>query len=736
MLTMHQDFLSTLNNEQRNAVTVDTGPTLILAGAGSGKTRVLAGRAVHLIEHSRVPASSIAVMTFTNKAAQELRGRLAEYLSGKPDLPWAGTFHSFCVRLMRSYSNACGVPPDFSIYDEEDSVRVISELMHERQLSNEGVTARQVKSLISRIKNGGKFDHRNPIARLTEQLLEYYQERLRSAAAFDFDDLLLVPLECMKQNEAFRTLLQHKYDHLLIDEFQDTNQVQFELACLIASPQNNLFAVGDDDQSIYSWRGANYRNLLDFGKKLPGARILRLERNYRSTQQILDAANDIISASSHRHEKKLWTERISGEKVTLRSYGRPADEANEIIAEIEHIRQKQGLSLSNFAILFRTNAISRYFEEVLVQHRLPYTVVGGLKFYERKEVKDLIAYLRVISNPYDEQAWTRVLRELAPGVGQTSIDKLIGSCRGSSLGCSALLDVSWVVSTLSGSPRAKAQEFIARIVELRAISESLKLSEVVDKALVASGMETRYSELEDQDSRDRLENLRQFQTGAWERSQQMPELTLSEFLSDLALVSDIDELESNSDRLPLMTIHSAKGLEFSVVFVVGVEENIIPHSRSMESSEAIDEERRLLYVAMTRAKDRLYLSYSEARPLNGRLEYQLPSRFLSDIDPTRLRGAGVPSRSSFRYVSTDEERAISYSVPRTSRTLERQSSLRGSVKSSIEFRIGDVVEHAEFGIGTVTAKSGDLDSLKVRVAFSGYGSKLLAVKFANLKKLS
>jgi DNA helicase-2/ATP-dependent DNA helicase PcrA len=384
----HTEFLRTLNENQRDAVTAPLGPSLVLAGAGSGKTRVLTGRAVHLIRELHASPSSIAVMTFTNKAARELKERLTEYMEGSTDLPWAGTFHSFCVRILRQYGHIAGMSRDFTIYDEDDSQRVVNELLRERQIMREGITPRQIRSAISRIKNGSKMDHRTPVATIADEIYDEYRSRLSTANAYDFDDLLLIPLELMKQKDEFRELLQKKFDHLLIDEFQDTNQVQFDLACMIASPQNNVFAVGDDDQSIYSWRGANYRNVLDFGKKLENARIYRLEQNYRSTQPILDAANDVIAASTHRHEKTLWTKRKSGEKVTLRSFGRPADEANEIISLIDANRQKHGLSLKDFAILYRTNAISRYFEEVLVQHRIPYTVVGGLKFYERKEIKD------------------------------------------------------------------------------------------------------------------------------------------------------------------------------------------------------------------------------------------------------------------------------------------------------------------------------------------------------------
>jgi len=731
----HREFLESLNEEQYAAVTAVLGPALVLAGAGSGKTRALTGRAMHLIREMHVPAPAIAVMTFTNKAARELKERLASFLGEGEALPWAGTFHGFCVQILRQHGHVAGLSREFTIYDEDDSQSLVSELLRERRYVRDGITPRQVRGALSRKKNGSRMDPRSPLTAIAEELYEDYCARLRAANAYDFDDLLLVPLEIMRANEEFRGRLQRRYDHLLIDEFQDTNQVQFELACLIAAPQNNLFAVGDDDQSIYSWRGANYRNILDFTKKLEGSKLFRLERNYRSTQPILDAANDVIAASTHRHQKKLWTERSTGEKVTLRSYGRPADEANEIVGEIEFLRQKRGLGLRDFAILFRTNAISRYFEEVLIQQRIPYTVVGGVKFYERKEIKDFIAYLRVVANPLDEQAWQRTLRELADGVGATTIERLLDAAKSYPERSAKLLDKDWVLTVATGAPRVKIGEFVERLGHVRTFSAQATISETVDRALKDSGIERMYEQQDDDDGRDRLDNLRQFATGAWERLQQRPELTLAEYLTELALVSDIDELGENADRLALMTIHAAKGLEFAVVFVAGVEENLLPHARSLESVEALDEERRLLYVAMTRAKDRLYLSYAEARPMNGRLEFQTPSRFLSDIEHTRLRGGGVPAKSNIRYVADDEapfeRRAVRQSFPE-----RRPPTLKPATPGGIEFRIGDVVEHSEFGIGTVTAKSGDMDTLKVRVAFSGFGSKLLAVKYANLKKLS
>ncbi|MCB9357127.1 MAG: UvrD-helicase domain-containing protein [Calditrichaeota bacterium] len=729
-------FLEGLNDAQRDAVTAETGPALVLAGAGSGKTRVLTGRALYLIERLHANPASIAVMTFTNKAARELRERLGGFEQSGRGLPWAGTFHGFCVQLLRQYGPRAGLSRDFTIYDEEDSQRAVTEILRERQFVREGMTPRQIRSVISRIKNGGKVDPRQPIVRIAEEIYEDYCVRLRQANAYDFDDLLQTPLELMKSSDEFRDILQKRFDHVLIDEFQDTNLVQFELACQIALPQNGVFAVGDDDQSIYSWRGANYRNILEFSKRLSGARVFRLEQNYRSTKHILDAANDVIAASVHRHEKTLWTDRKGGDKVTLRSHSRPADEANEIVGEIEHICAKRNLTYKDFAILFRTNAVSRYFEEVMVQQRIPYNVVGGLRFYERKEIKDLIAYLRVLANPQDEQAWARVFRELAPGVGATTIERVISAARSSGRGLASLSDPDFLAANSSGAPRVKLLEYVSPMAALRARLGELNMSETVDEALVASGLVAIYEAQDDDEARERLDNLRQFATGAWERTQATPTIALSDFLSDLALVSDIDELEDRAERVTLMTIHAAKGLEFPVVFVAGLEENLLPHARSLESVEALEEERRLLYVAMTRAMDKLYLSYSETRPLNGRLEFQSPSRYLADIHVDRLRGTGVPQRPSLRYVSMDNPEFTSDTSQEIRAPKHAWRVPAASTASRIEFRIGDVVEHQEFGVGTVTAKSGDLDSLKVRVTFTGFGSKLLAVKYANLKKLS
>lgn len=715
----------------------DDGPTLVLAGAGSGKTRVLTGRAFYLIAERRVNPDAIAVVTFTNKAARELRERLSHLLGDSGTLPWAGTFHGFCVRLLRHYGSRFGVTRDFTIYDEDDSLKTVSAILREMGIARESIKPQQVRSWISVKKNGGRVDHRSLIGKVASEVYDEYVKRVAGAGAFDFDDLLLKPLELMREHEELRVILQHKYDHLLIDEFQDTNRVQFELAQTLALPQNNLYAVGDDDQSIYSWRGADYKNILNFCHELKGAALFRLEQNYRSTQHILDVANDVIAAAKHRDDKKLWTSRHGGEKVTLRSFTRPADEANEIIGELDHLARKHNFRYSDCAILMRTNSISRYFEEVLVQHRIPYIVVGGVRFYERKEVKDLIAVLRVLANPSDEQAWQRALREVAPGVGDTTIERVFQAARISERQFTSLLDKVWIDEILTGAPRTRLVDFVASLNKLRSRLGEIALGEFVQLVVDESGVATPYSISEEKEDKERLDNLKQFCAGAWEREQKTPGITLAEFLSEVALVADVDGYDERADRVTLMTIHAAKGLEFPVIFLAGIEENILPHARSQATQDDIEEERRLFYVGITRAKDRLFLSYAETRPLNGRLEFQIPSRFLSDISPSKLRGYSIPTRvSSARQLDDDsgsEQEAV------FDRVAVEPKARKVSVLSSepvIGYRIGDVVEHPEFGVGTVTAKSGDLHDLKVRVAFSGFGSKLLAVKYAKLKKLS
>lgn len=729
-------FFETLNAEQRTAVMAPEGPALVLAGAGSGKTRVLTGRAFYLIEHYKINSHAILVMTFTNKAAGELQERLRSFIGTGDDVPWAGTFHGFCARLLRTYANEASLPRDFSIYDTSDTEAVVATLLSEKRIAREEMTPATLRAWISLLKNGGTLSGKSRYHQLAQDLIPVYNERLRTAGAVDFDDLLQLPLDLFRARPDVLQRVQRRYDHVLIDEFQDTNRPQYELALKLANPQDNLYVVGDDDQSIYGWRGADYRNVFAFQQDLLNVQVYRLEQNYRSTQQILNVANDIIAVNRHREDKKLWTEKKDGEKVVMRQVARAMDEAHEVIGEIHHLMRARQYRWKDFAILFRTNALSRQFEEVLISQAIPYVIVGGIRFYERKEIKDLLAYLRLMVNLDDEQAWKRVLQVPPKGIGATTIQRLEEEARraGRSIG-GALLSLE-KAEALTKMARAKLAPVADLISSLRAKIASSDLVSKVETVLEASGLREYYRGQETEESEERVANLSQLVEAAGDRMREHPGFDLTDFLSEVALVSDVDEYEQAAERVTLMTLHAAKGLEYPVVFIIGVEEKLLPHQRSTSAPAELEEERRLFYVGVTRAMERLYLTYSQTRYLNGMLEWQEPSRFLRDIAPEHLRGWSLPGRSSERAVVYDEEDADWSPKNRLSRSKKNGITPAKPNISIVPFQIGDVVEHPEFGMGVVTAKSGDMQDMKVRVAFEGMGSKLLAIKFAPLKKVN
>ncbi|MBU0507876.1 UvrD-helicase domain-containing protein [bacterium] len=726
-----KNFLGQLNPEQLAAVTAPDGPVLVLAGAGSGKTRVLTGRAFYLIAAKSVSPGSIVVVTFTNKAAEELRSRLRSYV-GSDELPWAGTFHAFCARLLRQHGTALGISREFSIYDTSDTEQLLSGILADRRIGRDALSPSLLRSWISLVKNGGRLTGRHPHHTSVPDLLKEYDERLRAARAVDFDDLLGLPLALFEKDSSVLELLQRKFDYVLIDEFQDTNRHQYELAMQLARPQNNLFVVGDDDQSIYGWRGANYRNVFDFQRDLKEAKVYSLERNYRSTQPILDVANDVIAARKHSESKRLWTAVEGGERVTIRQCAHAAEEAYEVVGEIEQLVRRHGYSYRDLAILFRTNALSRSFEETLVTRAIPYSLVGGTRFYDRKEIKDFLAYLRVLVNPEDDQACRRVLRTPPRGIGAVTVGHLEEAARLRGCGMASVLLDPLQADELPMAARRRLEPITKVLCTLRESTVGLDLVSTVETVLQCSGLVEYFTEQEEEQSEERVANLEQLVAAARDRSDADPGCTLVDFLNDVALVADIDDYDETPDRVVLMTMHAAKGLEFPVVLVVALEDGIVPHQRSQGSDDEIEEERRLLYVAITRAQERLVLSYAQNRYVNGVVGFQDPSPFLRDISPDHLRGWSLPGgRSLNTNDSGPDSHGQSESAPRWG-----QTSAPSALSSPIPFRIGDVVEHPEFGIGVVTAKAGGISDLKVRVAFEGMGSKLLAVKFAPLRKVT
>lgn len=730
--------LSSLNEAQGHAVAAPSGPVLVLAGAGTGKTRALTTRVAYLIAEIDAKPKNILALTFTNKAAGELRERLVELLGAEHELPWAGTFHSFCARLLREHGEVLGYQRNFTIYDADDSQRLLAEILREKGIARDELAPALLQSWVSAQKNGreptsSNREKRDPRRRHLPELISRYNELLRQSQAMDFDDLLRLPIELFNANPKILSQVQRKYRHILIDEYQDTNRLQYELARHLAKKHRSLFAVGDDDQSIYGWRGADLRNILEFEQDFPDATVCRLEQNYRSTDAILRVANDVIACNQARKEKEIWTSIKGGDKVILRPCRTDRDEAQEVIGEVFHAVQRKKIPWRDFAILYRTNAQSRAFEEILLSQAIPYSLVGAIRFYERKEIKDALSYLRAMSNPADELSLRRLFGAPQRGIGLKSIQHLDSAAR--EWHCTlweALVKVDEVPGlTASGRLRLKATCDLLR--SLREKAGQLELPQLISEVIVSSGLRARLEEEGTKEAQDRLENLDQLVAGAQERQRINPVITLDDFLQEVALISDVDDWRDKADAVTLMTLHAAKGLEFRYVFLVGLEEGLFPHERSGDGDADIEEERRLFYVGVTRAEKKLYLTYAARRWQGGKVVEREPSRFLREIQPKNLQGWTLPPEKE------DRESECWQSEETVSSQLHYRQAFHspaGIIPAlGVPFKIGDLVEHPDFGRGIVTAKSGDWQDLKVRVAFEGLGSKLLAVKFAPLRKI-
>lgn len=604
---MGNDLLKGLNEEQIKAVQQIEGPVLIIAGAGSGKTRCLTHRIAYLICEKKIAPEQILAITFTNKAAGEMKGRMADIMGEKRVfLPWMGTFHSICVKILRQDGYLLGFNRNFSIYDEDDSVSTIKTVMKEAGIDTKQYAPQAVKSFISGAKNElmdpeeyqkyaqGHFQE------IVLRVYKIYQTKLKSAQAMDFDDLIMLAVRLLENNPQVLEKYQKIFKYILIDEYQDTNQAQYILTKLLAKKYRNICAVGDDFQAIYGWRGANFRNLLNFEKDYPEAKVFKLERNYRSTQTILEVAQKVIEKNRHRTEKILWTKNDKGVPVTVFEARNGEDEAEFVGMEIEGLN-KAGISLNEFAVLYRTNAQSRIMEETFLKFRIPYRLIGALRFYERKEIKDTIGYLRLLVNPDDEAAEKRVINTPPRGIGEKTIEQ-----------------------SKQGKENPKITNFWKMIDNFRIASKNLSVDKLIDVIMLKTGYKD-YIQDGTPEGETRWENIEELKNVASVAE------NLETFLEEVSLVSDVDNLDIDAGAVTLMTLHCAKGLEFPVVFIIGMEEGIFPHSRSLMDAEELEEERRLCYVGMTRAKKRLYLSHAFTRIVYGGIQANTRSRFLDDI---------------------------------------------------------------------------------------------------------
>ena len=699
------------------------GPVLILAGAGSGKTRVITHRVAHLVIDHGVDSGRILAVTFTNKAAEGMRSRAEALVAGRALHAWMSTFHSFCVRLLRREAGAAGLPPGFLIYDEDDQLAAVREAMRALDLSEKLHPPRRLLGRISARKNAARADEDDDgyASDLTRRVMERYREVLRSAGAVDFDDLLLLAVALLERNEPVRRAWQERFPYLLVDEYQDTNRAQYDLVRLLAGPGGNLTVVGDEDQSIYSWRGADISNILDFERDFPGARVFRLEENYRSSQRILDAAGALVSRNVRRKGKTLRAVKGAGDPVRVHEAMDEYQEAAWVTERVAALR-----SAGRVAVLFRMNAQSRLFEEGLLRLRLPYLVVGGVGFYERREVKDVLAYLRLVHNPKDAVAFRRVVNVPPRGIGAKTVEEIdrVAARHGESPWEAAVRLVD--EAALPSRALVPLRQFKETVEALRGEASpegglARGLRGLMERVLELSGYGAALAREDSQESQDRLENLAELLAAAvdYEAREEAP--TLAGFLDRAALVSETDRLRDDVPVL-LMTLHAAKGLEFESVFLVGLEEGLLPHSRSLSGEDALEEERRLCYVGMTRAMERLHLSWARSRQVFGQRRVAEPSRFLAEIPEDVLERSG----GLFRLPPRRGEAPPRWAPPAGAATLAPGASAE-------PLRPGARVRHPLFGVGTVLRREGDGDDLKVTVSFPGVGAKKLVVRFAGLE---
>jgi DNA helicase-2/ATP-dependent DNA helicase PcrA len=716
-------LLDGLNEQQREAVLATEGPVLILAGAGSGKTRVITHRIAHLVLERGAPSESVLAVTFTNKAAGEMKARTEALLAGRPLQSWISTFHSLCVRILRREAGRAGLPRDFVIYDEDDQLQAVREALKALDLPEKLNPPRRLLSRISARKNSGRdpedAESDSIAAQTLSRVAERYHEALRAANALDFDDLLLRTVALFDARPDVQEAWRQRFRYVLVDEYQDTNRAQYELIRHLVGPAGNVTVVGDEDQSIYSWRGADIRNILDFERDFPGARVLRLEENYRSTQSILDAASAVVANNQQRKGKTLRATRDGGAPVHLHRAGDEFQEAAWVVGRLGQVPPG-----GRGAVLFRMNAQSRLFEEALLRRGLSYVVVGGVGFYERREVKDALAYLRLVVNPRDAMALRRIVNVPARGIGPRTLEEVE---RVAGAGAVPLWDALSRVEDEGRLP-ARATQPLRRFRELveglREEAPRLTVKGLIERILQASGYTAALAAEDSHESQDRLANLAELLSAAAEFDAR-EEGGAPAFLDRVSLLSELDVARGESPVV-LMTLHAAKGLEFDWIFLAGMEEGLIPHSRSLESTDGLEEERRLLYVGMTRARERLHLTFAASRQVFGQRRLAQPSRFLEEVPRTGLTvtgdaAAATPPPSLFAHAP----RRARAETPPPPIDMQELGALRPGAK----------VRHPLFGTGTVLRSEGTGDELKLVVSFAGIGAKKLMARYAGLEVL-
>lgn len=735
-----------LNPQQAEAVINTEGPMLIMAGAGSGKTKVLTCRVVNLLQKGVRPYRILAI-TFTNKAAAEMRERVNNMSGPAAKDVWLFTFHAFCARFLRmEIDKLPGYGGNFAIYDTADSQNLIKQILKEMNLDDKRFQPSGILSRISNAKNA--LQDAAAFARQAGDFYEQkvadiysrYEQKLQLNNALDFDDLLMLSIKLLQENKEVREKYQDRFDYLLVDEYQDTNHAQYLLTKFLAAKHRNICVVGDADQSIYGWRGADIQNILDFEKDYPDAKVIKLEQNYRSTQIILDAANAVIENNTGRKPKNLWTENKSGADIIYFQAVDERDEARFVIEQLQNLQRTENKKLGDMAILYRTNTQSRIFEEMLIKSGISYNMVGGLKFYERKEIKDIIAYLRVIFNPADSLSLLRIINVPKRGIGDASLTKIQAYAAANNVSLFEAVSNAAAIDGLSSRFVSKLDDLAGIIFELMNLASEAPVEDLIDRVLRDTGYLEELENERTPQAQSRIDNLHELISVAQEFAASEEENNLENFLAHVALVSDIDDTELGEDAITLMTLHSSKGLEFPVVFLVGMEEGLFPHARTLMDETEIEEERRLCYVGITRAKEKLFLSSTKMRTIYGNTVTYPPSRFLQEI-PARLvktikRQERFSALENFKQVS--EKYSARPQKPASTfnpHSFMPQKPAAAAGGTGTRFNTGDRVSHSKWGEGMVVSVKDSPDGQEVKVAFAGAGVRSLLTKYAVLKKL-
>lgn len=773
------DYLNSLNEKQREAALHKDGPMLILAGAGSGKTSTMTRRIAYLIKEEGISPYQIFAVTFTNKAAKEMRDRV-EGLIGEGLNMWILTFHSACLRILRMHADLLGYTKDFVVYDPTDQKTVIKNCLKAANVDDKKFTPNYVLSIIS--DNKEKAITPEEFMRLNEgdfkgkvigQIYIEYCKTLKKNNAMDFDDLIVNTVRLFEQNEDVLEKYQNRFKYMMVDEYQDTNFMQYRFIKLLAQAHNNICVVGDDDQCIYQWRGADIKNILDFEKDFKGTKVIKLEQNYRSYGNILAAAHSVVERNLQRKSKKLWTDKEPGEKITYYRADDEKDEARYISQEIDRLHNKQ-LPYKDFAILYRTNAQSRNFEEALSSREIPYRVLGGLRYYDRKEIKDIMSYMRLVQNPSDDVALIRIINEPKRGIGEKTLDKIkaLAMVRGESL-FQTLTDEE-IVDGLPSKAVDSVKRMVNTIVQYSHEKDNLRVSDIYDALMVHTGYLKALEDANTVEAEGRIENLLEFKSVIYNHEKEDPQLSLSDFMEKIALVAEVDNLDNNEDAIVLMTMHSAKGLEFPVVFMPGMEDGLFPGWRALEKPTGLEEERRLCYVGMTRAKERLFMTSAQMRTLYGKTDYTRESQFMKEIDRKLITGDAIFEKKSSGFGSgsggwSDSGSGSSFGGSSVGNSwagsssqatgnswgssskggndgyakespympfdkfgeAKREVKQSGVSSTNSSFNAGDRVNHAKFGQGMVV----EVDGKTISVMFDTVGLKKLAKDIAPIKKI-